>query len=106
MQLIRNVMPPLLDSAVEFISSAKLRADGEIYDANEEIYHIHWRVRDAQFRDEPTPPGKLPRMPIAECDPPVECYDYDSGVVEEHHYALNWLIGYCGQDWDDITTDT
>jgi hypothetical protein len=103
-QLIRCVLPPLLGPVREFVSTARLRSDAEIYTANNEIYHIHWRVRDFQFRDQPTPPGKLPRMPHIEEDPPVE--SYDSGVVQERHYGLNWLIGYCGQDWDDITTDT
>jgi hypothetical protein len=28
------------------------------------------------------------------------------GVIEERHYALNWLIGYFNQDWDDVATDT
>jgi hypothetical protein len=43
-------------------------------------------------------------MPVADREPPAE--SYNAGVVQERHYALNWLIGYCGQDWDDITTDT
>jgi hypothetical protein len=103
-QLMRRVLPPLLGSVAAFISSAKLRSDAEIHTAHEEIYQIHWRVRDFRRRNEPTSPGKLPRMPIAECDPPAA--SYDAGVVQERHYALNWLIGYCGQDWDDITTDT
>ena len=103
-QLIRSVLPPLLASVGEFISTAQLRSDSEIHDANEEIYQIHWRVRDAQLRSQPTPPGKLPRMPHEDCVPPAE--SYHSGVVQERHYALNWLIGYCGQDWDDVTTDT
>jgi hypothetical protein len=104
LQLIQSVLPPLFEPVAEFISSARLRADSEIHAANEEIYQIHWRVRDARLRGQPTPPGKLPRMPHDDCDPPVE--SYHSGVVQERHHALNWLIGYCGQDWDDITTDT
>nr|WP_246762835.1 DUF4272 domain-containing protein [Rhizobium sp. NZLR1] len=28
------------------------------------------------------------------------------GAVYARHYALNWLIGYMDQDWDDISTDT
>ena len=104
LQLIRSVLPPLLDSVGEFISSSSLRADTEIHAANEEIYQIHWRVRDFELRNEPTPPGKLSRMPAPDREPPVE--SYDPGVVYERHYALNWLIGYWGQDWDDITTDT
>jgi hypothetical protein len=103
-QLMQRVLPPLFGSVAQFISSAALRSDADILAANEEIYQIHWRVRDFQLRLEPTPPGKLPRMPHPDFDPPAE--SYDGGVVQERHYALNWLIGYCGQDWDDITTDT
>ncbi len=103
-QLIQHVLPPLFEPVAELISSARLRSDSEIHAANEEIYQIHWRIRDAQLRGQPTPPGKLPRMPHDDCEPPVE--SYHSGVVQERHHALNWLIGYCGQDWDDIATDT
>lgn len=30
----------------------------------------------------------------------------EKGVVKERHYALNWLVGYMDQAWDDVTTDT
>jgi hypothetical protein len=104
LQLIQRVLPPFFEPVADFISSARLRADSEIHAANEEVYQIHWRVRDAQLRGQPTPPGKLARMSVPDCEPPVE--SYHSGVVQERHHALNWLIGYCGQDWDDISTDT
>jgi len=26
--------------------------------------------------------------------------------VVERHPALNWLLGYQGQEWDDVSTDT
>ncbi|WP_354413881.1 DUF4272 domain-containing protein [Variovorax atrisoli] len=26
----------------------------------------------------------------------------DEGVVRERHHAINWLVGYCGQSWDDV----
>ncbi len=29
-----------------------------------------------------------------------------AGVTKDRHYALNWLIGYMEQEWDDISTDT
>lgn len=32
--------------------------------------------------------------------------DVEPGVVYERHYALNWLIGYMDQEWDEISTDT
>ncbi len=103
-QELRRVLPPLMGSVVDWLSASRLRQESEIRDANENIYQIHWRVRNFQLRNEPMPPGKLPRMPVADCEPPAE--SYNAGVVQERHYALNWLIGYCGQDWDDISTDT
>ncbi|WP_371258328.1 DUF4272 domain-containing protein [Bradyrhizobium sp. WSM471] len=27
-------------------------------------------------------------------------------MTQERHYALNWLIGYHEQAWDNVTTDT
>jgi hypothetical protein len=30
----------------------------------------------------------------------------DADVIMERHHALNWLIGYMDQAWDDVTTDT
>jgi hypothetical protein len=102
--LMQSILPPLCDPVGDFISSARLRADAEIHAANEEIYRIHWRIRDFQLRQEPPRPGKLPRMPHEDIGPPAE--SYNAAVVQERHYALNWLIGYGGQEWDHITTDT
>jgi hypothetical protein len=50
------------------------------------------------------PIGAIARMPVPDHEPPVE--SYNSGAFQERHYALNWLIGYGGLDWDDISTDT
>jgi hypothetical protein len=30
----------------------------------------------------------------------------DWEIVVERHPALNWLLGYQGQEWDDVSTDT
>jgi len=87
-QALRRVLPPLMGSVAEWVSTARLRPDSEFREANENIYQIHWAVRDARLNGRPIPQG------------------FDPGVVQERHYALNWLIGYCGQDWDDISTDT
>jgi len=104
LQLLQRALPPLFEPVTEFISPARLRRGAEIHNAREEIYHIHWRVRDARLRGQPTRPGQLPRMPAKDCEPPVEIFD--AGVVQERHHSLNWLIGYRGQNWDDISTDT
>lgn len=87
-QGLRRVLPPLMGPAAEWLSTAILRSSSEIRNANEDIYNTHWKVRDAQLNGRPAPEG------------------FDPGVVQERHHALNWLIGYCGQDWDDVSTDT
>ena len=72
----------------DFLESAQLLSEDEIYDANELIYDAHWKVRDAQINGRPVPEEIIP------------------GLVQERHHAINWLMGYCGQEWDEVTTDT
>lgn len=72
----------------QFIADANLRALPKILDQADRIYRYHWAVVDARVNGKQTPAGLEP------------------GVTLERHYALNWLIGYMEQDWDDISTDT
>jgi hypothetical protein len=71
-----------------FLKKAKLRPDREILDAADLIYRYHWATTDARIKNQAPPAG------------------LDPGVVMERHYALNWLVGYSDQEWDDVTTDT
>jgi hypothetical protein len=71
-----------------FLKNAKLRPQQEILDEADLIYRYHWAVVDARVNGGEPPTG------------------VDGGVVMERHYALNWLIGYMDQGWDDISTDT
>jgi hypothetical protein len=71
-----------------FLKKAKLRPAREILDAADLIYRYHWATTDARINNPPAPAG------------------LDSGVVQERHYVLNWLIGYMDQEWDDVTSDT
>jgi hypothetical protein len=52
------------------------------------IYRYDWACVDARIGGKPPPAG-------------VNCE-----VVVERHRALNWLYGYQGQAWDDVSTDT
>ena len=83
-----DAIPDLFTSTSEFIDSAVLRDEEEISNAYEEVYDIHCQVRVSIKRG----------VALA--------IRYDPGIVQERHYALNWITGYCGQDWDEITTDT
>ncbi len=70
------------------MAKARLRPQAEILDAADLIYRQHWATRNAELEGQEPPPG------------------LDGGVVMERHYTLNWLIGYMGQAWDAVSTDT
>jgi hypothetical protein len=72
----------------QFITDAKLRPLAQTLDEADRIYRYHWAVTDARINGRPSPAGLEP------------------GVTLERHYALNWLVGYMEQEWDDISTDT
>jgi hypothetical protein len=71
-----------------FLKKAKLRPQSEILDAADLIYRYHWAVVDARINSREAPAG------------------LDGGIVMERHHALNWLMGYMDQEWDDVSTDT
>jgi len=73
---------------VQFMQKAKLRSKKEILDQADLILRLDWACVNATVNKE-SAPGNL-----------------DKGVVFERHYALNWLIRYLDQKWDDVTTDT
>ncbi|MFC5049386.1 DUF4272 domain-containing protein [Rubritalea spongiae] len=75
-----------LDSLIE---KAKPRSKTELLDAKDLIYRLHWATTEERVNKTFELPAELER-----------------GVVWERHAALNWLIGYMGQSWDEITTDT
>lgn len=75
-------------NAKQFLSDAKLRSMHEILDQADRIYRYHWAVVDARVGGKAVPAALEP------------------GATMERHYALNWLVGYMEQEWDDISTDT
>jgi len=82
---------PYLSETVYRISDLAeqgMRSANDILNEADLIYRYHWAVREASLNGAPPPAGLHP------------------GVTMERHHALNWLIGYDGLDWDDVTTDT
>ncbi|MCO6146838.1 DUF4272 domain-containing protein [Flavobacterium sp. NRK1] len=72
----------------DFINNSwELRSKSQILDANDLYYRMDWACVDARIN------GK-------------EMQIVHPGVVYERHYALNWLINYMDQEWDDISCDT
>ena len=70
------------------LEDARLRTIDEVLDEADLIYRYHWALVDAR---------------VCGYEPPDQL---NGPVVFERHYALNWLIGYMNQDWDDVSTDT
>lgn len=70
------------------VSNAAPRPMDELLDAADLIYRCHWATRSFQH-DGVTDVGPL-----------------KVDVTVERHYALNWLVRCCDQEWDDISTDT
>ncbi len=82
-----DLLPPYLEPTKKFIDDATLRTTEEILDKSDLIYRIHWAARQAD---------------IDEIESPA---DMDTGILQEWHYAINWIT-YYEENWDDITTDT
>ena len=84
---------PLADAVLSrgptgFRSGAVLRPVSEILDAADLIYRYDWAVTEARVQGDAPPAG------------------LSSDVVMERHQSLNWLIGYNGEAWDDVSNDT
>jgi hypothetical protein len=71
----------------KFTKDAKLRPMHEILDQADLYYRLHWAVIDLRLK------GKQSDKANEE-------------IIMERHRALNWLIRYMDQAWDDVTTDT
>jgi hypothetical protein len=75
-------------SEPQFRQRARLRTKKEVLDQADLILRLDWACYDARLEKKPIP-GNL-----------------NSDVVSERHHALNWLITYMDQAWDDVSTDT
>jgi hypothetical protein len=81
MKLIKKAGP------AKFVAESKRRAPPEILDMADFYYRLHWAAIELRIK------GKKSEL-------------LDEGVIRERHRALNWLIGYLNQEWDDVSTDT
>ena len=81
-----SLVPDFMADTNEFVETATLRAVSEILDISDLTYRLHWATRQADL-------DKLEKLRINE------------SIVEERHYAINWVTCY-DENWDNITTDT
>ena len=72
----------------EYINAVNaVKSKSEILDANDFYYRLNWASVDARIN------GR-------------QISQIESGVVYERQYALNWLINYRQQEWDDVSCNT
>jgi len=87
--VFQTVMPPFAQIAVtDFIDSAARRSEADLLNMADELTRLHWEARNAWRHVRPSPPS------------------VDIEVIQERHHAINWVIGYDGLPWDEVTTDT
>ena len=65
-----------------------MRPAAEILDALDLQYRLHWATRQAILKKTADPAG------------------LNDGVLQERHYALNWLVHFEDRDWDEVDTPT
>jgi hypothetical protein len=88
-RVFQRCLPPYTEQSVEqFILNASLRNENELWEEAERTLALHWRARKAR------------QNYLASQD------TVDIEVAQERHHASNWVTGYCGLEWDDVTTDT
>jgi hypothetical protein len=87
--VFREVLPPYVTtSAADIVRSAKLLDDDTLLQMADKLLDDHWQARDASLNGRKSPDG------------------IDIEIVQERHHAINWIIGYEGLPWDEVTTDT
>ena len=83
---ILELLPDFMTDTKEFVQSASMRTVSEILDLSDLTYRLHWATRNSELNN-------------------LEALDLNSSIIQERHYAINWVT-YYEEDWDDITTDT
>jgi hypothetical protein len=85
-----NLIPPYTAdmSSDWFFAACHARPSSELLGMADIVAQLHWQVREAQLKGVLCP---------AHINP---------GVIKERHHAINWITGYGGLGWDDVTTDT
>lgn len=87
--LFQKLLPPYADMSVkDFVRLAIRRSDEALTDMADMILNLHANARYAANHDRVASPG------------------IDIEIVQERHRAINWVIGYEGLPWDQVTTDT
>jgi hypothetical protein len=87
--VFQRLLPPFAEVSVEdFIRQAVLRDDRALVAMADQLMTLHGEARRARAKN------VSPRTPV------------DIEIIQERHHAINWVIGYDGASWDEVTADT
>jgi hypothetical protein len=87
--VFKSILPPFARTSTRtFIAQASLIDEDSLWKQADFYLEDHWKARDAQLHERSMPPG------------------IDIEIVQERHHAINWITGYDGLPWDEVTTDT
>lgn len=75
------------NSSEKLVENSKLRTIEEILDMNDYYYRLNWAAVELRVNN-----NKSDKI--------------NEGIINERHYALNWLIRYLNLSWDEMRTDT
>ncbi|MEM7429382.1 MAG: DUF4272 domain-containing protein [Pseudomonadota bacterium] len=85
-------LAPLFPTSTEppekLLDRLSLRPVSEILDLCDLTYRMHWALKEVMLRGD-------------DLDLPA-----DAGIVHQRHHALNWLVRYEDEDWDEVSCDT
>ena len=84
-EVVSSILQP---SRIDLVERSELRSTEEILDELDKTFRMNWACVDARIKDEQVSGSINP------------------SIIYERHYALNWLIRYQNQDWDDVQTNT
>ena len=83
---ILELLPDFMTDTKDFVKSTTMKTVSEILDLSDLTYRLHWATRHTELNN-------------------LETLDLNSSIVQERHFAVNWVT-YYEDNWDDITTDT
>lgn len=88
---LADILPPFADESLDqFLENAQLKPPQELLGAAFSIQELHSLARQRQKE-----PGYKSEFPAVDIE-----------IIQERHRAINWVVGYCGQEWEYITADT
>lgn len=92
------------ESDPAFLTDSRLRTVAELLDAQHLTRNIHWAIRDAWLHRGNMMPSDLDWSREQDLVPVTTAAA--TGVVEQRHHTLNWLLCHNDADWDEVDTPT